>query len=106
MSFLPQGDLEVLRGHWVKGGTSGVTKELFLENMLRVRSLGLCCCAGLELEDLFRRSELQIAKPSDTTPLYVGMIVNVQSRQSFASLILKTAMNEKCRLASRFRLFV
>lgn len=38
VSFLPPGDLEVLRGDWVKGGTCGVTKELFLGNMLRVRS--------------------------------------------------------------------
>eukprot|EP00903_Cladosiphon_okamuranus_P013127 g12243.t1 len=36
VSFLPLGDLEVLRNLWVKGGASGITKELFLENMLRV----------------------------------------------------------------------
>lgn len=50
VSFLPQGDLEALRNHWVKGGTAGVTKELFLENMLRVRIFELHCC------DLRRRS--------------------------------------------------
>lgn len=48
VSFLPLGDLEVLKDHWVKGGMSGVTKELFLENMLRVRTFGLCCC-GLQV---------------------------------------------------------
>ena len=55
VSFLPLGDLEVLKRHWVKGGATGVTKELFLENMLRVRTSGLCCC-GLQVRstDLLR----------------------------------------------------
>ncbi|CAM9322343.1 unnamed protein product, partial [Hapterophycus canaliculatus] len=35
-SFLPLGNLEVLKCDWVKRGKAGVTKELFLGNMLRV----------------------------------------------------------------------
>ncbi|CBJ32836.1 conserved unknown protein [Ectocarpus siliculosus] len=36
ISFLPVEDLEALKADWVKGGTFGVTKELFLGIMLRV----------------------------------------------------------------------
>ncbi|CAM9149637.1 unnamed protein product, partial [Ectocarpus sp. 13 AM-2016] len=36
VSFLPVGDLEAMKADWVKGGTFGVTKELFLGIMLRV----------------------------------------------------------------------
>jgi len=39
VSFLPVGDLELLKAGWVKGGSSGVTKDVFLGNMLRVRTL-------------------------------------------------------------------
>lgn len=46
VSFLPLGDLEVLKRHWVKGGATGVTKELFLENMLRVSFAAAACKYG------------------------------------------------------------
>lgn len=37
VSLLPLEELDTLRRDWVKGGTVGVTKEIFLGNMLRVR---------------------------------------------------------------------
>lgn len=37
VSLLPLEELDTLRRDWVKGGTAGVMKEIFLGNMLRVR---------------------------------------------------------------------
>lgn len=51
VSFLPVGDLELLKADWVKGGSLGVTKDVFLGNMLRVRNLStqVMCGGGVKL---------------------------------------------------------
>ena len=38
VSLLPPDDLDALRRAWAGAGALGVTKDLFLDNMLRVRS--------------------------------------------------------------------
>lgn len=62
VSFLPPGDLEILRGDWVKEGTGGITKEVFLEYMLRVRSLQYIELIGAKLLLLPQRPQATVPR--------------------------------------------